>query len=70
MQNHAFIKDYAIVKVRSESNDLKNIIKVVLLYDRDKQSQRTFKAQAKRTDNIKCNCFFKINTIYKKSLNV
>ena len=70
MQNHVFIKDYAIVKVRFKSNNSENMIKIVLLCDRDEQSRRTFKAQAKRIDNIKCNYLLKINVVYKKTLNI
>ena len=35
MQNHVFIEDYTIVKARFKSNSLRNVIKVVLLYNRD-----------------------------------
>ena len=37
MQNHAFIKDFAIVKARFKSNNFENVIKIVFLCDRDKQ---------------------------------
>ena len=46
MQNHVFTKDYVIVKACFELNRSGNVIKAVLLYDRDEQSRRTFKAQA------------------------
>ena len=70
MQNHISTEDYAIVKARFKSNDSENVIKVLLLCDRDEQSRRMFKAQTKRTDNIKCDCLFKINAVYKKTSNV
>ena len=70
MQNHVSTEDYVIIKARFKSNDSKNVIKIVLLCDCDEQSQRTFKAQVKRTDNIKCDYLFKINAVYKKTLNV
>ena len=70
VQNHAFTKDFAIVKTRSKPNSFGNVIKAVLLCDRDEQSQRKLKAQAKRINNIKCGCSFKINAVYKKTLNV
>ena len=35
MQNHVFTENYIIVKARLKSNDSKNVIKVVLLCDRD-----------------------------------
>ena len=71
MQNYVFIKDYAIVKTCFKLNEFENMIKIVLSCDRDEQSRRKFKKQAKqRTDNIKCDCFFKINAVYKKILNM
>ena len=71
VQNHVFTEDYAIVKARFKLNDSKNVIKVVLSCNRDEQSRRRFKEQAKRrTDNIKCDCFFKTNAVYKKTLNM
>ena len=35
MQNHVFIKNYAIVKARFKSNNFENVIKIVLSCDRD-----------------------------------
>ena len=35
MQNHVFIKDYVIVKVYFKLNSSENVIKIVLLCDRD-----------------------------------
>ena len=70
MQNHVFIEDYAIVKARFKSNNFENVIKVVLMCDRGEQLRRKPKTQIKQTDNIKCGCSFKINAVYKKTLNV
>ena len=70
VQNHAFTEGFAIVKARSKPNSFGNVVKVVLLCDRGGQPRRRPKAQAKRTDNIKCGCFFKINVVYKKTLDV
>ena len=70
MQNHVFTKGFAIVKAGFKPNNFENVIKVVLLCDRDRKSRRRSKTQTKRTDNIKCDCPFKINAVYKKTLNV
>ena len=70
MQNHIFIKDFVIVKTRFKSNNFENVIKIVFLCNRDEQSRRRFKTQIKRIDNIKCDCLFKINVVYKKTLNI
>ena len=70
VQNHAFTEGFAIVKARSKPNSSGNVIKAVLLCDRGGQPRRRPKAQAKRTDSIKCGCPFKINAVYKKTLNV
>ena len=70
VQNHAFTEDYAIVKARFKSNNFENVIKTVFVCDRDEQSRRKLKAQTKRTDNIKCDCSFKIKVVYIKILNV
>ena len=70
MQNHAFTKGYAIVKARFKSNKLENVIKIVFSCNRDESSRRKSKTQAKRRiGSIKCDCLFKINAVYKKTLN-
>ena len=70
VQNHVFTEGFVIVKARFKSNSFENVVKAVLLCDRDEQSRRRSKAQAKRTDSIKCDCLFKINVVYKKTLDV
>lgn len=74
VQTHAKAAGYAVIKKRSKpSYSGGNIVKAGLLCDRGgfaKQKPSTYTVKTRKKGSIKCGCPFKVNAIYKKSLNV
>lgn len=71
VQAHAIAKEYVIVKSRSKVNYKFDVVaKVNIACERNDKSRRKLETKQRKTISIKCDCFFKINVIYKQSLNV
>jgi len=71
MQIHASSKEYAIVKRRSKSSyKFSKIIKIAIDCERDDYLRKKSNTKQKRIDNIKIDCLFRINALYKESLNI
>ncbi len=68
---HATLEEYAIVRRRSKpSYKSGKTIKVVINCERDDYSRRKPGAKQKRIDNIKIECSFRVNALYKESLDL
>jgi hypothetical protein len=71
VQAHAAIEGYAVVRKRSKPGFRSNeIVKIALNCDRGGKARRKPGAKIRKTSSIKCGCPFRVNAIYKKSLDV
>jgi hypothetical protein len=71
VQAHAAIEGYAVVRKRSKPGFRSiEIVKVALNCDRGGEVRHKSKARVRKTSSIKCGCRFRVNAIYKKSLDV
>jgi len=71
MQMHASLEEYVIVKRRSKPSYKSNkIAKIAIDCERDNYLRKKSSAKQKRIDNIKIDCSFRVNALYKESLDV
>lgn len=72
IQAYAIAKDYVIVKSRSKASyKSSRVAKVDIICERNNMSRRCKSTiKQRKIVNIKIDCSFKINVIYKQSLNV
>lgn len=71
MQAYTKKESYIVIRKQFKSNFKSyKIVKIALNCNRDDKTQRKKSAQLQKTNNIKCNCLFKVNAIYKKSLDI
>ncbi len=68
---HAASKEYAIVRRRSKSSyKFGKTIKVAINCERDDHPRRKPGAKQKRIGSIKIECPFRVNALYKESLDL
>jgi hypothetical protein len=71
VQAHASSEGYATVKRRSKPGYSSGVIvRIAIDCDRGGQPRRKIGAKQRKTTNIKCGCLFRVNAVYKKSLDV
>ncbi len=68
---HATSKEYVIVRRRSKLGYKSGkTIKIAINCERDDHSRRKLDAKQKRIGNIKIECSFRMNALYKESLDL
>ncbi len=71
IEAHAVEKEYKIVKKRSKASyKFDAITKVDIICKRNNESQRKLGAKQRKIASIKCDCSFRVNFVYKQSLNM
>ena len=71
VQVYIVAKEYAIVKLQPKAiYKFNTITKVVITCKCDDKLQRKLEIKQRKTTSIKYNYLFKVNVVYKKSLNI
>lgn len=71
VKTHAVAEGYGVVKKRSKAGYKSGAVaKVGIICERGGESRRKLGARQRKTTSIKCGCPFRINAVYKQSLDV